>query len=120
MSKQFLFIGEVRSERALRMGVTWADGRLAAKQLFDALDHCEIDKDKCHFDNWFENSLGTMIFTIDVHRANGFKVVAMGNKVHKEMEEHGIEHILIIHPAARGTIRKKENYFAHVKEKLCV
>lgn len=34
---QFLFVGERPSPKAATMGVTWRDGRLAAKQLFDAL-----------------------------------------------------------------------------------
>ena len=28
----YLFVGEKRSELAIKMGVTWKDGRLAAKQ----------------------------------------------------------------------------------------
>lgn len=32
-----VFVGERRSPAAIRMGVRWPDGRLAAKQLFDAL-----------------------------------------------------------------------------------
>ena len=35
---KILFVGENRSHLAKKMNVTWKDGRLAAKQLFDALD----------------------------------------------------------------------------------
>ena len=49
-----LFVGEERSELAKKMNVTWKDGRLAAKQLFDAFDYCGIDKNKQEFCNWFE------------------------------------------------------------------
>jgi len=32
--KQFLFVGEERSPRAIEMDVTWKDGKLSAKHLF--------------------------------------------------------------------------------------
>ena len=32
-----LFVGEERSQKAIEMNVRWEDGRLAGKQLFDAL-----------------------------------------------------------------------------------
>jgi len=38
-----LFVGEKRSDTAKRMGVTWEDGRLATKQLFDALRDNGVD-----------------------------------------------------------------------------
>lgn len=121
---KYLFIGEARSERAVKMNVRWEDGRLAAKQLFDALDHCGIDKSKCKFINLFEplRQQGILhdshLFWITALGVNGFKPVAMGNKVSAALNKMGVNHIKIVHPAAKGTIRKKENYFNHIKTKL--
>src|SRR4051812_32569471 len=98
----FLFIGEKRSKRAVQMGVTWSDKKLAGKQLYDALTTIGINYDECSFINIFERG---NISKIKEH--SGLRI-AMGMKVKKEMEKRGIEHIFIFHPAARGKIRKKE------------
>lgn len=50
----YLFVGEERSELAKKMNVTWKDGRLAAKQLFDALLFNNINPTDCSFTNIFE------------------------------------------------------------------
>jgi hypothetical protein len=51
--------------------------------------------------------------------ARGLTVVAMGKKVQVELERRGIAHAAIVHPAARGRIREKSRYAAHVQEVLC-
>lgn len=106
-----LFVGEDRSKRAKDMNVTWSDGRLAAKQLFEALLYCGIDPKKQDFTNWFEGGKT---------KTRNYKgqVVAMGNKVSNALSKEGIEHIKIVHPAARGRIRKKELYFQHVEQAI--
>lgn len=111
---KYLFVGERRSDRAKRLGVTLRDGRLAAKQLFDALKYCDIDPSLHDYCNWFEGGKGK------VRNYREGTVVALGNKVARALRKEGIEHIFIFHPAARGKIRKKELYCAHVKEKLCL
>ena len=95
-----LFVGEERSELAIKMGVTWSDGRLAAKQLFDALIANRIDPKECDFTNWFERG--------GKSKVNSYTgtIVAMGRKVEKELLSRGINHLFIYHPATRGTIRK--------------
>jgi len=112
----YLFVGEKRSELAIKMGVTWKDGRLAAKQLFDALDYSGIDPSVCKFTNIFENPDINLIQHYSDKSCK--RVVAMGHKVRKELEKQGIPHIFIYHPATRGKIRKKELYCEHVKNKL--
>ncbi len=107
-----LFVGEKRSKLAKKMKVTWKDGRLAAKQLFDALKYCGIDPKDVEFRNYFEK--GGPAF---VKSYNG-PIIAMGDKVSKALTMAGIEHYFIYHPAARGTIRKKEIYCEHVKTNL--
>lgn len=115
MKRNLLFVGEERSELAVKMNVTWKDGRLAAKQLFDALNHVGIDPKDCKFTNIFERGGLTAIKN---HKKEKGTIVCMGNKVKRELDKRKISYILIVHPAARGTIRKKENYFQHIKESL--
>lgn len=106
------------------MNVRWEDGRLAAKQLFEALDYCKIPKEACEFINLYETleeqgrDKGDMkIYIKQVQDSR--TVVAMGRTVENGLKKLGIEdYKYIIHPAARGTIRKKENYFNHVRKQL--
>lgn len=109
--KNILFVGEERSNRAIEMGVTWKDKRLAAAHLSKAVEHIGIDWEECAFLNVFEDDIE------DIKSFEGV-IVAMGRKVEKELKKHQIDHVFIIHPAARGKIRIIENYKAHVKEKL--
>ncbi len=109
---KYLFVGEERSKLARKMNVTWRDGRLAAKQLFDALDAVHIKVKDCEFCNWFEGG------DKKAKRWKEGEVVAMGRKVQKAMTEAGIPYIPIVHPAARGKIRRKANYIRHIQERL--
>lgn len=109
---RYLFVGEKRSDLAIKMGVTWRDGRLAAKQLFDALKANNIEPLDHEYTNWFEYGNKTKIKSFD-----GI-VVGMGNKVCLALKKAKVNHIPIFHPATRGAIRKKELYFAHIKERL--
>jgi hypothetical protein len=121
---KYLFIGEDRSELAIKMNVRWEDERLAAKQLFDALNLIGVQKDNCRFMNLFEPLRQQGIlheshsFWITAMSLNGYKPVAMGNKVSNELAKMNITHIKITHPAARGKIRLKSAYAKHLKEML--
>lgn len=115
---KFLFVGERRSPLACSMGVTWESGRLAAKQLFDALESCGIPFKDCSFENWFDPYNHKGDFAGWVKALGSPKVVAMGKKVQDALRKKGIDFIPIIHPAARGTIRKKENYAEHIRQQL--
>lgn len=121
-----LFVGERPSQRALSLGVTWKDGALCAKQLFNALRSLGLEPTKMVFDNVFEPvGSGPEIVNYKAIRrirakAKQRKVVAMGKKAAKVLTKYKISHIMIIHPAARGKIRKTELYAQHVKEKLCL
>ena len=109
--KNILFVGEERSPRAIEMGVTWKDRRLAAAHLSKATDALGIDWDSLTFLNVFEDDIE------DIRNFDGM-IVAMGRKVERELKKHRIPHEYIHHPAARGKIRIIENYKAHVKEQL--
>lgn len=107
-----LFVGERRSKRAVKMGVTWNDGALAAKQLFDALAANGIDTQSCYFVNFYERgSLATI-------KNHGGPVIGMGRVVGRALAKAGISFVPMIHPAARGSIRRKDRYAKHVGECL--
>jgi hypothetical protein len=112
----FLFIGEQRSQRAIDNGWTWEDGRLAAKPLFDALKAININPEECRFMNWFESE--NPLEELEKLSNQGFEIVSLGAKVHDELTKRNVNHIAVIHPAARGKIRLKANYFQHIKERL--
>lgn len=109
--KKYLFVGERRSNTAIRMNVTWVDKRLCASHLSKAVENIGINWDECAFLNVFEN---------DIQEIRKFKgtIVAMGRKVERELKKFGIQHEFIYHPATRGEVRNIEKYKNHVKERI--
>jgi hypothetical protein len=119
---QFIFVGENRSPRAIQLGVTWYDGRLAAKTLYDGLHAIGLDPKGQTFVNLWtdrgELDRQVLKFLTEGLEFTSWRVVGMGRKVCQELTRHYILHLEIIHPAARGKIRKTALYQAHLKEKL--
>jgi hypothetical protein len=120
--ESYLFVGERRSNRAMEMAVTWRDGRLAAKTLFEGLRAAGIDPQKQDYINIWDdanNVIDTSLVAIEAcaHKPGGV-VVGMGRRVCKYLTGQGVPHIRIVHPAARGTIRRAENYRAHLRSQL--
>jgi hypothetical protein len=117
---KFLFVGERPSPRAAAVGATWRNGKLCAKNLHDALLVNNIDPTKCEFVNlWETPGLGACeeepyLWPIRSGLAVGMTIVALGNLVSRELIRAELPHLKLIHPAARGTIRRTENYRAHV------
>lgn len=109
--KKYLFVGERRSNTAIRMNVTWKDKRLAASHLSKAVESIGIDWNECEFKNVFED---------DIKEIQKFKgvIVAMGRKVERELKKNNIKHEFIYHPATRGEVRNIEKYKNHVKERI--
>ena len=106
-----LFIGERRSNRAKQLGVTWEMGGLAAKQLHDALRANGINPTDCRYTNWFEDDESVVINHVGPR-------IAMGIKVQKALMKRDIDFTPMIHPAARGRIRRKDRYMEHVRDVL--
>jgi hypothetical protein len=102
-----LFVGERRSPRAKAMRVRWENEALAAVPLFEALRAAGIDPATCRFVNWFEGGK-------TVTRKHRGRIIGLGKKVQKALAAEGIAHVPLIHPAARGAIRLRANYVAHV------
>lgn len=123
MSHQFLFVGERPSLKAAEIGATWQNGRLAAKQLHDALWALNINPaEQLYCNLWTTPGVGPTAEPVSVdalayivaQHAQGRIVVGMGELVCYELRRYSIPHLQLIHPAARGSIRKKERYAAHV------
>lgn len=125
---KLIFIGERPSATAYRRGWTWHDGRLAAKTLFGALDASGIDRRECGFVNLFgDHPESRLDFTSEAEaRASvlaslqkaGVRIIAMGLRVAGILETLKIDHVRIVHPAARGAIRANALYAAHVADVL--
>jgi hypothetical protein len=119
----FLFVGERRSPTAVRLGVSWGDGRLAAAPLFEALDALGVCPSAQLFTNLFpdEGPLVAQPAVLEAVRTAsraGLTVVALGRRVARALEAAGPPYVCLIHPAARGLIRKRERYLEHVRERL--
>lgn len=128
---RLLFVGECRSLTAQSKGWTWKDGRLAAKPLFEALAAMGVDAAAHEFTNlWSDNATGQTpgesgIAIIAWQKIDRLKtraktgvIVALGKRVSAELTKRGIAHVALVHPAARGKIRKRERYHEHVKTTL--
>ena len=113
---KIIFVGEEPSKKAIEMGVTWEDGRLAAKQLFDAFERIGFDVQNAEFVNLFEQGAVRLDVLRKLKEITRTDIVGMGKKVQLELLKNKIKHWKLIHPAARGAIRKKETYTAHVYE----
>lgn len=119
--RQILFVGECRSLTAIRKGWRWQDGRLAAKTLFEALRALGVDPLVHTYVNlWTDPPLAA---TVTAHRkatlrATDKLIVALGKKVSDELLRLKIDHVALIHPAARGKIRGRGRYAKHVRKVL--
>jgi hypothetical protein len=124
----FLFVGERPSNRAVSMQVTWTDWRLAGATLREALVACTLTPEEHSFTNLWESPerghesdwLAETRALWRIRRAarRGFTVVGLGQLVQARLEEAGIEHLRMRHPAARGLLRMKVLYWWHVFEVL--
>ena len=116
-----LFVGEKRSPRARKLGLTWKDGGLCAKHLFTAMERANLDINHCNFMNVFREILADNIVNKtavrEIKRFDGI-VVAMGRKVERVLKNNDIEHEFVYHPATRGEVRNIDKYCNHFKNNL--
>lgn len=122
-----IFIGECRSPTAQQKGWVWSDGRLAAKPLFEALRAMGVDPTSQTFVNLWQDpptrrpkSWRPQLSTGIVYALRRYPEpkIALGGRVSRQLTKLGIKHVALVHPAARGSIRKRERYVAHVTERL--
>ena len=123
----FVFVGEKPSNRAIEIGASWTNGMLAAKTLHDALRACGIEPSQQQFINLFgdDPDAPTVAQALRIRRiielaADGHTIVALGQKVSRSLSKHRIAHLRLVHPAARGSIRKKSRYQEHVTAQITV
>lgn len=121
--RRFVFVGEKRSKRAILMGVTWENGRLAAKTLHDALRAVGLDPVDQRFLNLYQDDLPGVLnpAALDQIRdllRKGWVIVGLGRIVQATLQRFGIPHRPMVHPAARGAIRSRARYQRHVARVL--
>lgn len=119
----YLFVGERPSRRAVQIGASWHNGKLAACTLWRALEAIGLDPQDQGFCNiWMDAEPGehdaaheeSALVLARVYLEYGGTIVGMGQTVCAWLDRHAIPHRTMIHPAARGAIRRRETYQAHV------
>ena len=133
MRLQFVFVGEHRSRTAIRLGVTWRDGRLSAKTLAQALLRLGLSYDREYVVvNAYHDPEPWIFYRWEDHRMEdlealefcklalqeGTTIISLGSISIAALQRHRIPHRCMIHPAARGAIRARAAYYAHVQQVL--
>lgn len=116
---RFVFVGERRSRRAIEMGVRWEHGRLCARTLHEALRAMGLDPTRQTYLNAYTDGEPAAIDAAAIARvrslaAAGAQIVALGRAAHRALEQAAVPHRRLTHPAARGAIRARAAYHAHV------
>jgi len=124
----YLFVGERPSHKAVAIGATWQNAQLAGRTLRDALLAAGVDPEAQRYVNlWRRPDRGNRFDEYDliyalrqVRRAvaAGCVVVGMGRLVCRELSSCRVPHTRMVHPAARGSIRRRCRYHRHVKATL--
>jgi hypothetical protein len=116
---RFIFVGERRSRRAIQLGVRWEHGRLCASTLHAALRAIGLAPEEQGYVNLYFDSEPPALDEAVLARlrtltAEGVEIVGLGRIVQRALERAGVAHRRLIHPAARGAIRARATYQAHV------
>lgn len=124
---RYLFVGERQSPKAAQLGATWQNGRMAARTLHAALAQAGVSLETCEFLNlWAEPGLGASsmpplpaaLTRLQAAQQSGVRIIAMGRIVQRALLSEGILFVPMIHPAARGVIRRRARFEAYVREVL--
>ncbi|HZS01209.1 MAG TPA: hypothetical protein VFE37_20995 [Chloroflexota bacterium] len=120
---RFIFVGERRSRRAIRLGVRWEHGRLCARTLHAALRAIGLAPEEQAYVNLYFDAEPPALDKAVLARlralaAEGVEIVGLGRLVQRALERAGVPHRRLIHPAARGAIRARAVYQAHVASVL--
>jgi hypothetical protein len=118
-AQHVVFVGERRSRRAILMGVRWEDGRLAARTLQEALRASGLDPARQIYLNLYRDGDPLAIDQAALTKVRtlageGLPIVGMGRLVQRALERASVPHLRLVHPAARGAIRARAAYQAHV------
>ena len=99
-----VFVGERRSRRAIRLHVSWQDGRLAAKTLHEALRAANVAPEDCIFVNVFHDDehdqepCGNALAVVRSLSASGATMVGLGRTIQRILRRAGITHLPLTHP----------------------
>jgi len=120
---RFVFVGERRSRRAIQMGVRWEHGRLCARTLHAAVRAIGLAPEEQGYVNLYFDAEPPALDEAVLARlralsAEGIEIVGLGRIVQRALERAGVDHRQLIHPAARGAIRARAVYQAHVASVL--
>jgi hypothetical protein len=118
-----VFVGERRSRRAIQLGVRWEHGHLCARTLHAALRASGLDPAEQGYGNLYSDAEPPVLREAVLARfqalaADGVQIIGLGRIVHRALERAGVAHRRLIHPAARGAIRARAAYHAHVASVL--
>ena len=115
---RLVFVGERRSRKAIGIRACWENRRLAAKTLHDALRAAGLDPETQTYLNLFfdddPSPSRAVLQTLREFVGQGVTVIGMGRVVQRALTGAEIPHVPLIHPAARGRIRARALYHAHV------
>jgi len=129
--KNYIFVGERPSISAWKFSKTWSDGAYAGKQLKDAIDKIDcLEYADILFTNLWKKpkemsdsvtDKKDLSKTLDnlIQFSPWWIIVGMGRIVQEKLDVYGIRHLKLVHPAARGNIRRKDRYLKHCEEVLC-
>jgi hypothetical protein len=123
-NRRLVFVGERRSRKARELNASWTNGGLAAHTLHAALRACSIDPDTVLFLNLFQEGDGARVVdatTVELVRtlaSESATVIALGRVVQRTLARFAISFVPLTHPAARGRIRTRAVYQAHVADVL--
>ncbi|MDG6910292.1 MAG: hypothetical protein JRN08_07980 [Nitrososphaerota archaeon] len=119
---RLVFVGERRSRKAIEIGGCWENGRLAAKTLHDALRAAGLHPESQTFLNLFPDDgpspSESVLLRLREFHGQGVTIVGMGQVVQRALTRVEIPHVPMVHPAARGRIRARALYYAHVARVL--
>lgn len=101
------------------MGVRWEHGRLCARTLHAALHAMGLDPAQQTYLNAYTDADPPTLDESALARVRalaeaGAEIVALGRAAHRALERAGLPHRELTHPAARGAIRARAAYQAHV------
>lgn len=111
---KLLFVGEQPSKTAAEKGWQWGDEHLCSKTLLEALDNAGVHRSDLQFINLFTDGKVSDDSLAKI-KSTTHPVIGMGRKVQKVLARNAVRHIPLVHPAARGLIRKKRQYQLHVR-----
>jgi hypothetical protein len=123
-NQRLVFVGERRSRKARKLNASWTNGGLAAHTLHAALRACGIDPNTVLFVNLFEEGDGARIVDsailerVRTLASEPTTIIALGRIVQRRLARCEISFLPLTHPAARGRIRTRAVYQAHVAEVL--